>query len=185
MLEVRNENSASVERKNVPEVGTLTKALALCSMECSTPDGHCPCDACYLRDQSDADGRLPTGEHCFTRLAADAIQALEQLNTFQGSELERLLGKVAEQRQTIEVLVASLRSALTDGEGLTDALRDVVVPFARSRLIVSDPLGNWCLPGVAWETVPPKVYGALCKLKAMEDAVQGVVSKLDTKGAGK
>ena len=36
------------------------------------------------------------------------------------------------------------------------------------RIIQTTPSGEWGIPGVDLATLPPRVYGALCKLKDME-----------------
>lgn len=40
-----------------------------------------------------------------------------------------------------------------------------------SRITWSKPDGSWGIEGVELSQVPPKVYGALCKLKRIEDLV--------------
>ena len=46
------------------------------------------------------------------------------------------------------------------------------------RLIHTTPSGEWGIPGVDLTSLPPRVYGALCKLKDVEalDSLYGRLS---------
>lgn len=44
------------------------------------------------------------------------------------------------------------------------------------RIIQTTPSGEWGIPGVDLATLPPRVYGALCKLKDMEALLEVINS---------
>ena len=44
------------------------------------------------------------------------------------------------------------------------------------RIIQTTPSGEWGIPGVDLATLPPRVYGALCKLKDMESLLEVINS---------
>lgn len=51
------------------------------------------------------------------------------------------------------------------------------------RIIQTTPSGEWGIPGVDLATLPPRVYGALCKLKDME-ALLEVINSPAVPGVG-
>ena len=44
------------------------------------------------------------------------------------------------------------------------------------RIIQTTPSGEWGIPGVDLASLPPRVYGALCKLKDMEALLEVINS---------
>lgn len=56
-----------------------------------------------------------------------------------------------------------------------------------SRLTYDDPNGGWGLLGIPWKALvelPAPVYGALCKLKDMEDLIDDATHGVDEPGCG-
>lgn len=48
-----------------------------------------------------------------------------------------------------------------------------------NRLTWREPNGDWGLKGLSdWNTIQPAVYGALCKLKRLEDQMETVAAAM-------
>lgn len=85
-----------VARTIGPTAEEIKTALRLCAVD--EPAENYPCEGCYLYPLS-KDGRVSTGRTCFEHLALDACTLIDRINTFAGSQLEKLLAEVGRLRE--------------------------------------------------------------------------------------
>lgn len=83
----------------MPAVDDIINALRLCAVE--TPAESPPCEGCYLFPLS-KDGRMSTGQTCFTHLMLDTIDLINRLNNFEHSQCAQLLKDIARLKTIIK-----------------------------------------------------------------------------------